>query len=40
MRKEGHAIKNRKVIGYKNEYHDELFYGILEEEWKAKQQKS
>lgn len=32
MRREGHAIKNRKVVGFK-EYHDELFYAILEEEW-------
>lgn len=39
MRREGHAIKNRKVVGYKDEYHDELFYGILKEEWNEKQNK-
>ena len=39
MRREGHAIKNRKVVGYKDEYHDVLFYGILKEEWNEKQNK-
>ena len=32
-------LKNRKVVGYKDEYHDELFYGILKEEWNEKQNK-
>ena len=39
MRREGHAIKNRKVDGYKDEYHDELYYGMLKEEWNEKQNK-
>ena len=33
MRREGHIIKNRKFTGFKDEWHDELFYGILYEEW-------
>ena len=33
MRREGQIIKNRKLTGFKEEWHDELFYGILYEEW-------
>ena len=38
MRREGHIIKNRKFTGFKDEWHDELFYGILYEEWIKRKQ--
>lgn len=34
MRREGHAIKNRKFTGHKDIWNDELFYGLLRDEWK------
>ena len=33
MRREGHIIKNRKFAGFTDVWHDEFFYGLLQEEW-------
>ena len=32
MRREGHIIKNRKFAGFTDVWHDEFFYGLLQEE--------